>query len=77
MDNKLLIPSSIILAGVIVAGALLYSRLPPSPHGKKLGCESPKTSCVEEGGGYLKIRERDFVLGNPEAEVVLIKYGAF
>ena len=77
MDNKLLIPSSIILAGVIVAGALLYSRLPPSPNGKTLGVESPKTPSVEERGDSLKIREGDFVLGNPAAEVVLIEYGDF
>src|SRR3989344_1080322 len=67
MDNKLLIPSSIILAGVIVAGALLYSRLPPSPNGKTLGVESPKTPSVEERGDSLKIRWRDFAFLGEES----------
>ena len=64
MENKLLIPGAIILAGVIIAGAVWYSRMPPS--GKTL-----------ERGDSLKIRQDDFVLGNPAAKVVLIEYGDF
>ena len=76
MENKLLIPGAIILAGVIVAGAVLYSRM--SPSGKTLGGETPpKTPSVEERGDSLKIQKDDFVLGNPAAKVVLIEYGDF
>src|SRR3990167_2108621 len=64
MENKLLIPGAIILAGVIIAGAVWYSRMPPS--GKTL-----------ERGDSLKIRQDDFVLGNPAAKVVLVEYGDF
>lgn len=75
MDQKLLIPGAIILAGVIVAGAVLYSRLPPS--GNTLGVKSSKTPSVEERGDSLKIQKDDFILGSSAAKVVLIEYGDF
>lgn len=71
MDNKLLIPSAIILAGVIVAGALLYSRLPAAPQ------NGTSLAQPEVGRDALKIKKDDFVLGNPAAKVVLIEYGDF
>ncbi|MDP3934685.1 MAG: DsbA family protein [Candidatus Giovannonibacteria bacterium] len=73
MDQKLFIPGAIILAGVIVAGAVLYSNLPQSP---LLGKEG-KGEVVKEGADALKIQKNDFVLGNPAAKVVLIEYGDF
>ena len=53
MENKLLIPGAIVLAGAIVAGAVWYSRMPPS--GKTLGVESPKTPSVEERRGKRRV----------------------
>ena len=69
MDNKLFIPGAIILAGVIVAGAVGHSQA-PAPG---------KTPGVEEGvaSDVLKIQKDDFVLGSPAAKVVLIEYGDF
>ena len=75
MNQKLLIPGAIILAGVIVAGAVLYSNLPKNP---LLGKEG-KWEVVKENAAsdILKIQKSDFVLGNPAAKVVLIEYGDF
>src|SRR3989344_4481574 len=76
MDQKILIPGAIILAGVIVAGALLYSKIPPAP-GKTPGVFGDSTPGVEEGADALKIQKDDFVLGSPAAKVVLVEYGDF
>ena len=76
MDNKLLIPSAIVLAGVIIAGALLYTKIPLAPS-STLGVESSKTPSVFPGADALKIRKDDFVLGSPAAKVAIIEYGDF
>lgn len=69
MDQKLLVPSSIVLAGVIIAGAVLYSNLPKNPLLDKEG--------KGEAGDAFKIRQDDFILGNPAAKIVLVEYGDF
>ena len=78
MDQKTLIPGAIILAGVVIAGAVLYTKLPPAPRTPLSGV-GDSTPGVEEGAASdaLKIRQNDFVLGNPTAKVVLIEYGDF
>ncbi|QQG42437.1 MAG: DsbA family protein [Candidatus Giovannonibacteria bacterium] len=73
MDQKVLIPGAIILAGVIVAGAVLYSNLPKNP---LLGKEG-KGEVIKDGADALKIQKDDFVLGNPAAKVAIIEYGDF
>lgn len=73
MDQKLLIPGAIVLAGVVVAGAVLYSNLPKNPLLSKEG----KGEVVKEPSNSLKIRQDDFVLGSPTAKVVIIEYGDF
>ena len=76
MDNKLLIPSAIVLAGVIVASALLYAKIPPA--GEKPGFETAKKPGFEKADAdALKIRKDDFVLGSPAAKVAIIEYGDF
>ena len=76
MDNKLLIPSAIVLAGVIIAGALLYTKIPPA--GEKPGFETAKKPGFEKADAdALKIRKDDFVLGSPAAKVAIIEYGDF
>src|SRR3989344_2111035 len=75
MDQKLLIPGAIILAGVIVAGAFGYSNLPKNPLlGKEGKGEVVKESAASDA---LKIQKSDFVLGSPAAKVAIIEYGDF
>ena len=73
MDNKLLIPASIVLAGVIIAFAVFYTNLPQNP---LLGKEG-KGEVAKEPSNALKIKKDDFVLGNPAAKVAIIEYGDF
>lgn len=80
MDNRLLIPSSIIVAGAIVAGALLYSKTPsavPSPNLQVQQAQNQKPPAAANLQDILKIKNNDFVLGNPSAKVVMVEYGDF
>lgn len=77
MDNKLIIPGAIILAGVIVAGALLYSNLRKNPLPARPAGGLDKEGKGEVGGDFLKIQKADFVLGSPAAKVAIIEYGDF
>lgn len=80
-ENKALIPGAIILAGVIIAGSVVYVGLPKSPTAvvdptlrggnEQQGVAAPAVADI------LKIKEGDFILGNPASKVVIIEYGDF
>ncbi len=76
MENKFLVPSSIVLAGVVIAGAIVYTRLPHIPLPPS---DAGEASLRLEGASLdtLKVRKDDFVLGNPAAPVVAVEYGDF
>lgn len=68
MDNKLLIPGAIVLAGVIVAGVLLFNR-----SGNLGGTPSPR----ENGDAEIAVAPvsaDDHILGNPDAPIVAIEF---
>lgn len=77
MENKaFLIPSSIVLAGVLIAGAIAYSNGPKGP-------VYDNTAQVQQGGQIkddskiLEVKDSDHVLGNPNAKVTVIEYSDF
>lgn len=80
MENKqsYLIPFSIIVAGVLIAGAVWYtnggSRTPVAATGSA-GQESAAGNAVESRA--LQLRENDRVLGNSVAPVTVVEYGDF
>lgn len=80
MESKISVPAAIVLAGVIIAGAILYSRMPASP---PAGGANPAGNPSQAPGAGInaseafKIREGDFVLGSSAAKVVLVEYGDF
>lgn len=80
MENKqsYLIPFSIIVAGVLIAGAVWYtnggSRTPVAATGSA-GQESAAGNAVESRA--LQPRENDRVLGNSVAPVTVVEYGDF
>lgn len=63
-SNPYLVPGSIVLAGLIIAGAVIYSNG---------GSREPKP--LTEAG--LEIRSDEAVLGNPKAPVTIIEYGDY
>ena len=77
MENKaFLIPSSIVLAGILIAGAVVYSNGPKGP-------VYDNTAQVQQGGQIrddskiLEVKDFDHILGNPSAKVTIIEYSDF
>jgi len=67
MENKLSIPIAIVLAGVLISGALLITR--------DGGSSVAGTENVEAAAVVLApISEEDHILGNPRADVVIVEY---
>ncbi len=74
MDNKFLIPSSIVVAGVIIASAIIYIKVPSAPVQDNSGKGAILTQNANE---ILSVKKNDFVLGNPSAKVAIVEYGDF
>ncbi len=73
MDNKLfLIPSSIVLAGVLIAGAIVYSNTHDFTD-NSAQVKVPDTDKNES----LSVKDSDHILGNPNAKVAMIEYSDF
>src|SRR3989338_6240721 len=75
MENKLfLVPSSIVLAGVLIAGAVVYTNGPRVPVYDNTAQIKPP---VEQVKADLEIRSGDHILGNPDAKVTVVEYSDF
>lgn len=73
-NNKLfLIPSSVVLAGVLVAGAVVYTNGPRVPVRDNLA----EVRQVVQTKVDLEVGPNDHVLGNPNAKVTMIEYSDF
>lgn len=68
--NKLMIPLSIVIAGVLIAGAVYYS-------GNKAPATTQKAATVTDAQAAVTIAPitaADHILGNPESKVILVEY---
>ena len=75
MENKsFLVPSAIVLAGVLIAGAVIYTNGPRIPDYDNTAQVRPSAEQVKAD---LEIRNGDHVLGNPNAKVAVIEYSDF
>ncbi|MBI3458681.1 DsbA family protein, partial [Candidatus Azambacteria bacterium] len=74
VDTTYLIPGSIILAGLIIAGAIYYSKS-DQVNNRKLpdNINSPKETAVNVEA-IKPVSSRDHILGNPKAPVKLIEF---
>lgn len=68
-SNKFLIPGAVILAGVIIAVAVIYSVKGPSPNTGNV-----KNVAI---GVLPQVSSDDFVLGDQNAPVTMIEYGDY
>lgn len=73
MKNTIIYALSIIIAGALIAGALIYSKNPPSP----AALVTPTPTSDSGKGVVLDIEEGDSVLGNPDAPVAVINFSDF
>lgn len=67
--NKYLIPGAVILAGVVIAAAVIYSVNGPSGNTGKDG-----TAAI---GAMPEVTSGEFVLGDQNAPVTVVEYGDF
>ncbi|MFH0845840.1 MAG: thioredoxin domain-containing protein [Patescibacteria group bacterium] len=68
-ENKFLIPVAIVIAGGLIAWGTFFSKNEPQPNDEPT---STQTEIADLG-----MKERDQVLGNPEAEIILVTYSDF
>jgi protein-disulfide isomerase len=70
-QNKLFIPISIVVAGIIVAGAVFFTK----------GDEAKAPTIVENTDqkefAIKPVSEEDHILGNPDADVLIVEYSDF
>lgn len=73
MDNKYAVPVAIIVAGVVIAGAVFYTS--------RSGGPAPGTADQNgDDSGEIAIREvseDDHIRGNPNAQLVIVEYSDF
>lgn len=67
MQNKLTIPVAIILAGVLIGGAVIYTSKGPTATEKPANA-SAKTANIKP------VTSADHILGNPDAKVIAVEY---
>ncbi len=68
--NKLTVPVAIILAGVLVAGAILLSKSVYPNSGKTDNKADTKTEEIN----ISPVTEADHILGNPNADIIIVEY---
>lgn len=74
MIEKLAVPIAIVIAGVIIGGALYYSNLRVKSSGLAQQVEAVKK--LDNGSADLMrpISSEDHILGNPNADVIIVEY---
>lgn len=75
-DNKALIPGAIVIAGLIIAGAVIYSLGGGGNTGSPdtTGLTPQEEARAEATNDMRPLSESDHVLGNRDAEVVVVEY---
>ncbi|MBI3589558.1 MAG: thioredoxin domain-containing protein [Candidatus Liptonbacteria bacterium] len=74
--NDFLLPASIVVAGLMIAGSIVYlvgnkdnSNNPPA--------NNPSNNQAADASSILKIKSSDVILGDPKAPLTLIEYGDY
>lgn len=76
--NKLFLPIAIVLAGVMISGAVLYTRSSPQTAANTGGTIQQVAGNAQPVGGVVNVSaDDDAVLGDPNAPVTLIEFSDF
>jgi protein-disulfide isomerase len=75
-QNKLSVPVAIVAAGIIIAGAVFFSKgAPTTPSANNAANASGAPAASLAGNINLApVAEKDHILGNPDASIVLVEY---
>lgn len=82
MLNKLIVPISIVIAGVLVAGAVYFSnKTPTDPQGNAPTTQTTKKATSNDpvpiSTKLNAVTAADHIQGNPSAELVIVEYSDF
>lgn len=69
-NNNLIIPISIVVAGLLIAGAIVFSN--KSQTAKTPSENTPQVEATK--ADIKKVSSDDFILGNPNAKIVVVEY---
>lgn len=79
--TKYLTPIAIVVAGLIIAGAVIYTKSPQAPTGLleeiETAGEQQAKEKKESPPAEFTITEKDHIRGNPEATVTIMEYSDF
>lgn len=75
--NKLMVPAAIIVAGLIIAGAIVYVSGPRAAQPTNNQGDAVPPAPSGNAAEILNVRNGDFYLGNPSAKVVVVEYGDY
>jgi len=70
--NKLSIPLAIVFSGILVAGAVVYTKAPAGPS-QVAGANQPSKT-QNSLDNVRPVSDEDHIRGNPKAEVVIVEY---
>ena len=70
-NNKMLIPGAIIVAGLLIAGAVYYNSRGGLP------APTPTENGELQEIVLAEVTENDHILGNPDADIVIVEYSDF
>lgn len=85
MDNQIenkasknwFIPASIIIAGIVIAGAVIYSNRESQPNNQDNQNQTSTASNTNNDFANIIKAGEDMVLGNPDAKITIIEFGDF
>ncbi len=73
-SNKIIVPGAIIIAGLIIAGAIYYDRKSQNNPTANLGQNQPAAPAASPLDNLKPVTDKDHVLGDPNAPVTLVLF---
>src|SRR3989344_4535934 len=73
-NNKLIIPASIIIAGALIGGAVIYTRSPASENSANNAAQANVASATNKNIAIKPVTSADHILGNPDAKLLMVEY---
>ena len=73
-NNKLTIPIAIVAAGLLIGGAIIYSKNPGVDSTKNAASVAQSGSNIQKVTNAKPVTSADHILGNPDAKVLVVEY---
>ncbi len=72
-QNKMSVPVAIIIAGIVIAGAIFFSRGTQSPTTKNGSADNQSLVAIKTID-FTPVTDKDHILGDPNASIVVVTY---